>query len=204
MIRPDNTYTKPEGVDYYSLPFISNSRLNGEIRVAAETLEFGRQLHEAILEPEVYQRNLTVGDSLYWLFKYRISEMAKSARNNALLKLFLNDPKAEFEKEFFPVDVITGTQCKLKADIKLNKVIADLKTTDALTREDFEARALEYGYHQQAAFYLDGTGCEKFIIFAISKKYPYPTFTFTLTKSEIEKGRQQYEFKLAQHLSVEV
>jgi hypothetical protein len=60
--------------------------------VATEVLEFGKQFHEAVLEPELYKSKLASGDSLYTLFRYRISEMAKSARENALLKILLNDP----------------------------------------------------------------------------------------------------------------
>ena len=192
MIRPSTTYQNP-GIDYYSLPFISNSSLTGFTGASEDTLKFGQQLHAAILEPWAY-----VSDPKS---KHKIEEMVKSARRNALLMLMLNDPLKKVEVEYFPIDEETGTQCKLKADLVVGATICDLKTTAAKTREEFNKCAIEYGYHRQGAFYLDGTGKEKFIIFAISKSWPHPTFTFVLTKDEVAAGRAEYERLLANKLN---
>ncbi len=196
MITPSTTYSRPAGVDYYALPLISNSSLTGFAGCKVETLEFGQQLHAAILEPELYAPG--IGHE-------KINEMVKSAKRNALLMLMLNDPTRHVEQEYFPVDE-SGVQCKLKCDLqtgpkKAPRVIADIKTTDAKTKEEFAQRAKEYGYIRQGAFYLDGTGAKKYIIFAISKTYPHPTFTFVLTSDEVAEGRAEYERLIAAKLN---
>lgn len=187
-------------IDYFKKPGVSNSFLgdvnnliNGKslFKCSQDTLDFGSQLHEAILEPSIYRAKM-ISES-YKRNSFRVHEMHKSAGKNTLLCLFLNDPKTKFEQEIFFQTM--GVNCKLKADIICGKVVGDLKTTDARTREEFAARAIEYGYNRQGAFYLDGTGCKKFIIFAISKKYPHPTFTYVLEHGspELTVARDQYQ-----------
>lgn len=181
--------------EYYKKPEISNSFLGCvksgvSFKCSEETLDFGRQLHEACLEPEVY--NSKLGLPNYIKNVHKIDSMAKAVRNNAVFKIFLDDARTEFEgAHFFEVD---GLKCKLKSDAKLRKFIGDIKSTDARTREEFQRRAVEYGYNRQGAFYLDGTGCEKFIIVAVAKKYPHPTFTYILNYNdpEIQHGRAEY------------
>lgn len=187
-------------IDYFKKPGVSNSFLgdvnnliNGKslFKCSQDTLDFGSQLHEAILEYQVYLSKIMLPE--YQANKHKVLEMTKSAIKNSLLALFLNDPKIKFEQEIFFQTM--GVNCKLKADIICGKVVGDLKTTDARTREEFTARAIEYGYNRQGAFYLDGTGCKKFIIFAISKKYPHPTFTYVLEhgSTELTVARNQYQ-----------
>lgn len=193
-------------IDYFKKPGISNSflgDLNNLIlgrslfKCSPETLEFGSQVHECLLESVIYSEK--IGTPSYIKNLLRIKEMEKSARRNSLLALFLNDPKTLFEQEIFFNTM--GIDCKLKADIICGKVVGDLKTTDARTREEFQARAIEYGYNRQGAFYLDGTGCKRFIIFAIAKKYPHPTFTYVLEYDSLElaEGRTQYQYLIEEY-----
>lgn len=192
--------------DYFKKPGVSNSFLgdvnnliNGRslFKCSQDTLDFGSQLHEAILEPQPYLIKLPT--AAYQINKHKVLEMTKKAVENNLLGLFLNDPKTKFEQEIFFNTM--EVNCKLKADIICGKVVGDLKTTDARTREEFQARAIEYGYNRQGAFYLDGTGCKRFIIFAIAKKYPHPTFTYVLEHNspELIEGREQYQYLIEEY-----
>jgi len=182
--------------NYFNKPGISNSFLGcvksgTSFKCSEETLDFGSQVHEACLEPEVYKSKLHLPNYIKNIHK--VSNMACAIRNNVLFKMFLTDWDTQYESEhFFEID---GLLCKLKADLKLRNIIGDIKTTDARTREEFEKRAVEYGYNRQGAFYLDGTGSHKFMIFAVCKKYPHPTFTYVLDYDdpEIREGREEYK-----------
>lgn len=185
--------------DYFKKPGISNSLLGnvqsiaegrGKFKCSPETLDFGSQVHELLLEPDVY------AERLYWpnydANRYRVQNMATAAQQNPVLAMLLADPNVLLEKEYF--FKIGDHDCKMKADIVSRFIVGDIKTTDATTRAEFEARALEYGYNRQGAFYLKGTGCTKFIIFAISKKFPHPTFTYVLNAGDpvLVAGEAEY------------
>lgn len=186
--------------DYFKKPGVSNSFL-GNLKnllqgkplfnVRKETLDFGSQLHECLLEPHKYTAKVHTPE--YQKNVHKIAEMKKSARKNALLCILLDSPDTQFEKEeFFEC---MGIACKMKADMIKHTIVGDLKTTDAVTREQFLEKAIEYGYMRQGAFYLDGTGCKRFMLFAISKRSPYPTFTYVLDHddAQIEIGREEYK-----------
>jgi len=201
--------------DYYALDMLSNSRLGvvkclrsglPVMKVKRETLEFGRQLHEAVFEPEVYNFKLSqpLQFPQYQTHRHKVATMAKSARNNALLKYLLDNPLAKKEQDIFFKENKYNLDCKAKVDIWVGKTIGDLKTTDATTREEFEERILKYSYHRQGAFYLDATGAEKFIVFAVAKKFPHQTFTCTMTLDDprIIEGRREYEELIDDYLTM--
>ncbi len=73
----------------------------------------------------------------------------------------------------------------------------DIKTTRSV--EDFSWRSdcAKYGYHQQAAFYLDGLDAlaphkRRFIHVAVEKESPHCVRVFELDDSAIEEGRRKY------------
>lgn len=173
---------------YYSIDKLSQSRLNvvkcvrdGSpfIKVKKETLDFGHQMHEAVLQAKKYAINLLKNPE-YKINRHKIAAMVKAAKDNAVLQMYLKDPESIIEDDHFFNESRYNLECKLRADIRLNyrKTVLDLKSTSATTKEEFEAIIKQYGYHRQGAFYLDGTDCETFIIIAISKKSPHKTFTY--------------------------
>jgi hypothetical protein len=194
-------------IDYYDLNMVSNSRLglvksmvDGAplMKCKRSTLEFGKQLHEAVLEPEKYAYKLSINAPFYQEYKDKVKGMAASARGNLLLKFLLDNPRTKKEEDTFFIHERTGLQCKLKADIHLVKTIGDLKSTSCNSNEEFKASIVKYGYHRQGAFYMDATEANKFIVIGVSKKYPYHTFTHTFNYDEllIKEGRAEYEFLL--------
>jgi hypothetical protein len=196
---------------YYTVNKLSNSRLsvvsalisgNSIQKAKKETLEFGRQLHQAVLQPELYALNLKLYPAAYEPFRYKVKALADACRKNKYLMYMLIQPECLKEHDHFFVHDRTGIECKMKMDLGLHNVIGDLKTTDTTTQEDFIAAAIAYDYHRQGAFYIDGTGADKFILFGISKKYPHRTFTWPVPDDLIEQGRERYENLMDDYLKL--
>jgi hypothetical protein len=75
-------------------------------------------------------------------------------------------------------------------------VIVDVKTTRDASPREFERSIFAYGYHRQAALYLDaaqaaGIDAEHFVIIAVEKESPWAVGVYRLTDGAIEAGREQ-------------
>jgi hypothetical protein len=75
-------------------------------------------------------------------------------------------------------------------------VIVDVKTTKDASPREFERSIFTYGYHRQAALYLDaahtaGIDAEHFVIIAVEKESPWAVGVYRLTDGAIEAGREQ-------------
>jgi hypothetical protein len=197
--------------EYFALDKISNSLLgqvdsiinNRSLMKASEaTLEYGRQLHEACLEPLRYQSNLHKPE--YQKNKHTIYNMSKSLRSNALFILMCNKPGVRFEKVHEWNEDRYDLECKAKIDIEADETIGDVKSTSALTLAEFIALIIEYGYDRQAAFYLDGRNKKRFIFFGVSKKYPHPTFTVAYNWNDpiIIEARKKYEYLIDEYIKL--
>ena len=184
---------------YFKIPAISNSRLSALSRQLSgepdffckqETLDFGNQLHESLFEPEYYSLQNYSGSNIH-----KIKEMHNSMNKNAAYSLLRYDAFAKLEQVHLWNEKRYGLQCKGKIDLWVRKIIGDAKSTLCTSLEDFKASIFEYGYDRQAAFYLDGTGAEKFIFFGICKKPPFKTFTviFNINDDVIIEARKKYE-----------
>lgn len=196
---------------YYDLDLVSQSRLNVVhslmynlpiMKAKRETLEFGKQLHEYVLESEVYALKLATNEPYYRQFENKIRGMGESVKANDLVNFFLSQSNVLLEQDKFFTHERTGIKCKLKADILLRRSVADLKTTATKTKAEFEATILKYGYHRQGAFYIDGTGSKEFNIIAVSKTHPYPTFNYTLKSDDprIIQGREEIEILMDEYV----
>ena len=98
-------------------------------------------------------------------------------------------------------DPFSGLPCKARPDILPGKsVVADIKKTRDASESHFQRAILQFGYHRQAAFYLDGiekATKERFDIFAfivVESNPPYRTEVYTLSPEFIEHGRNEYQF----------
>lgn len=179
----------------------SNSRL-GILALELQELEykgperaftFGTAVHEMFLENEIFDIKE---------FNLRKSEM--KIINEIQEKLYQNEffveitSKGECEKPIFWTDDTTGLKCKGKVDIEYKKIIFDIKTTAAKTEDEFLKSFRKYDYDRQAAFYLDGSGCDTMIFIAISKFSPYPTIPVKVQRGDdnYNIGRRKYQFLL--------
>lgn len=98
------------------------------------------------------------------------------------------------------VDETHGVECKGRLDRPWdsNEAVVDLKTIISAEEARFEREAYRYGWHRQAAFYLDGSGAKTYYIVAIEKDEPYASNVFRAGKNFLAHGRMEYKGALAQ------
>ncbi len=118
------------------------------------------------------------------------------------------------EQSVFWQDEETGLYCKCRPDRipSGNKgVLVDLKTTTDASEHAFTRSITVYGYHRQAAMYLDGVNAARrtndtgdiqdfdaFAFIAVEKTEPYRVEVFVLLPDFIEAGREDYKRLLRQ------
>lgn len=150
-------------------------------RASTPAMEFGEAFHCALLEPERFaaeyivapniKRNTKEGKAAYaeWTEKNghlkaideedreKIDGMLASVRGLKVGDTLLSRI-AETESTIVWRDLGTDLTCKgrIDADAPLLKTLIDVKTTQSAERAEFERSIFNYGYHRQAAFYLDG------------------------------------------------
>lgn len=190
---------------YYDLDYVSNSRLNVvwnmihgyPIKPASQdNFEFGQAFHERSLEPENYD----CGNK----YHERISAMHKAAQNNLVFKSVLEHPDTRKEFAFYFIHERTKQPCKIKVDAQLFTTAYDLKSTSCNSVDEFKIAMLQYGYHRQAAFYIDPLCLKHFVFIPINKKHPYKTFTFGLWHDDpiVQQGRNEIEMLMDEHLKM--
>ena len=98
-------------------------------------------------------------------------------------------------KEVASVWECAGIKCKGKVDIQnpITNTIIDIKTTSDKSLSSFRGSSYKYGYHRQAAFYLDGFQAKEFIFVVIEKKSPYNIGVYIAGDDFINHGREQYK-----------
>ena len=99
-------------------------------------------------------------------------------------------------------DAETGVWLRCRPDFlpSNNRAVPDYKTTASARPEDFSRSVAEYGYHQQAALYLDGIEAvfgplpdgkyRQFYFIAQEKTPPYIVQPFALDQETVEWGRR--------------
>ena len=102
------------------------------------------------------------------------------------------------ERIFTSIDPQSKLRLKCKPDRVLeNGLVVDLKTVDGAVDPSSWSRTLaKWGYHRQAAFYLDvlAGACQKadlFIFVAVSKLPPHEIGLYVLDEDSIEQGRRE-------------
>jgi len=204
------------------LHFWNNSTLNPDYYSSSETpsMIFGRAAHKIFLEnntfydefaitPEINKRT-KAGKEEYAEFErmnvgksiidpqdmVKLTNMQNALNTNSQIKILMHD--AECEKEvYWRYD---GINCKAKLDIiaKVNgiEVLIDYKTTSSSNIKDFEKSIAQYGYHRQAAWYIDaarilGHDPKAFMFITQEKDLAEAIGIFSIDEESIEIGRQQ-------------
>jgi len=94
---------------------------------------------------------------------------------------------------------IDGTPAKCKCDyLRENVAIIDLKTTEDASKAGFMRSVIKYGYHQQAAWYLDcleayGKPVDAFVFIAVEKTAPFAVGIYELDADTVQLGRELNE-----------
>jgi len=89
------------------------------------------------------------------------------------------------------VNEIRGIPVKAKADLMLDDILVDYKTTRHATKDAFVRDAVwKYKYHRQAAHYLDVFEAKQFIIIAVRNFEPYEAIVYEVPGNLIDEGRE--------------
>ena len=124
-----------------------------------------------------------------------------SMMENPLAVQALAEGKSEVS--LYSEDEETGIlkRCRIDRLHDVGNAIADVKTTEDASPKAFMKSIANFGYHIQAAYYLDicndlDLGKECFIIIAQEKKPPYATATYQIAEEAIDIGRGLYRMWL--------
>jgi hypothetical protein len=98
--------------------------------------------------------------------------MADAVRQHPYAAALLADGKAE--QSFWWDDKATGQRCKCRPDWYQGTTIVDLKTCQDASANAFARACATFGYHTQAAHYLNGTFAERFIFIAVRRPTRMP------------------------------
>ncbi len=71
------------------------------------------------------------------------------------------------------------------------ETLVDIKTTDDASPGAFARTIANFGYAEQAAFYLDLIGASRFYFIAVEKAAPYALAIYKLDEASIAKGREK-------------
>ena len=168
---PSRYYVLPEGFD---------------ARATKKWADVIEQRDEAILNGLTvlkYDECLTVNAMAEAIKKHPISQVLRSGKA---------------EQTIVWQDAETGVWCRCRPDfLPSNKqYIPDYKTCRSAHPDDFARDVSNYGYHQQAAFYLDGIRAvfgdadRHFYFIAQEKEAPYIVQPYTLEAEAIAWGRE--------------
>lgn len=140
-----------------------------------------------------------------------IHKIADAIRSHPIARLFLKHGRAELTgigiDDYGAPDIgfpPTGLAVKFRPDFDdLNHdVFVDVKTTDDASRRAFDRSVRKFGYHRQAAWYLDHAAeldypRRDFVFIAAEKFPPFGVAVYTLDPEFIRAGRHEYRRDLA-------
>lgn len=131
----------------------------------------------------------------------KVDEMERIER---MVDAVLTSPKsrgkldgASIESAAFWTDPSTGVECKGLIDVIREDALYDLKTTADIEAESFGKGAFSWGYHRQAAWYLDGAGIaansaySTFGLIVVEKEAPFAVRVLHFDDDAIMRGRAE-------------
>lgn len=111
-----------------------------------------------------------------------VDEMAAKIRAHPIASKLLGPDNGTTETTLVWTDELTGVKCRARLDLLPHPragrmILPDYKTCDSAERAKFARAAMNYGYHQQAAFYCDGIRAldlagDVAFVFVAQEKYP--------------------------------
>ena len=124
-----------------------------------------------------------------------IRAMVDSVRAHPRARALLDLPgESEFSLRW--TDEETGLGRRARLDRVNDLAIVDLKTSISVNPRKFAASCLQYGYHRQQAWYVDGfeaysSEVRPFVFVAVKKSPPYTCMVYELEPAFVELGRRQ-------------
>jgi hypothetical protein len=225
-------YDAVDAVNWSTAKMIARSNAHYAHALAREddgdtdAMAFGRALHTAILEPDLYASGVAVWeegtrrgkkwdafeaaalssgqDVITHAQASRIGQIVGRVCYNPSMMALIERGRAEVTVLWR--DTETGLDCKGRLDFVPDDpsgAVVDLKTCRDASPDAFGRCALKYGYHAQAAFYTDGlarsTGMapRPYLILALESAPPYVAQVYRVHDEALELGRDEYRRCLA-------
>jgi hypothetical protein len=181
-----------------------------------EEFDIGNAAHLLVLEPPLFEKY--IGRVPFEDYRKKDAQQARDefraagriplnekqiVQVEAMRESLAADPIARFafrdteiERSMFWRDPEYGFWCKTRPDAlpKSRRYLVDLKTSVSADPEDFAKAVVNWGYHQQAAWYTDGVEAvlgerpERFAFVVVCKSPPYLVSTCWLDAEAIEWG----------------
>jgi exodeoxyribonuclease VIII len=192
-------------------------------RIETKALTLGSAIHCATLEPEAFTERYVIAPPIDKRTKEGkaawaeleasekivlsaddaelVASVAQSVRNHKTASKLLTSGNAEVAV-FSQID---GMNVKCKCDyLRQNVAIIDLKTTEDASEKGFLKSVFNYGYHQQAAFYMDvlesiGQPVDAFVFIAVEKTAPFAVGIYELDAECVAIGRALNQRAMATH-----
>ena len=193
-------------------------------RAPSRAMEIGTAIHTALLEPErfasEYMLLRDVTDRRTSAYKEAVKAygtervltgpeadevigMQESVMANEAARHYLSAPGYR-EASLFVQHPGTGTVVRVRYDILYEDACAlDLKSTRDARPDAFSKSVEAYGYHFQAALYMDawewatGEQMPFFVFCVVEREMPHGVKLYELDCTAIDEGRRMYEQALA-------
>jgi hypothetical protein len=135
-----------------------------------------------------------------------VQEMAEAVRQHPLAAKLLEPGSGKAEQSLFWQDKETGVWCRCRADWLRHKVegrrlvVVDFKTARSAHPDKFAKSAMDYGYHQQASWYLDGVRAvgldddPAFVFVIVEKERPHLVSVVELDEPSLSVGMNLNRF----------
>lgn len=190
-------------------------------REETPALILGSAVHCAVLEPYAFgqryieapaiDRRTTAGKEAWRALEASGKEVLSASEYwqtmDMSAAIFAHPTASELLKEGRPeVSCFSELECvpaKCRVDwLRDDGIVVDLKTTDDASPSGFRRSVAKYGYHIQAAWYLDvlqslGVAAHTFVFVAVEKSAPYGIGIYELDDDAIELGRERYRHAAA-------
>ena len=183
-------------------------------------MKLGTAVHQALLEPhdfwdiyhviekidkrtkagkEAYQKQIDIAGNKILLEHdvYEIIEgIVADFKKNKLAQHYC---KGEIELSHYTKMDDVNVRVRPDCLNTISNFISDVKTCQDNSPQAFKRDVYSWGYHLQAAFYMDVCGgVDNFKFIACSTKFPYTVEVYTLDEKDIEFGRIAYKAALKQ------
>ena len=134
---------------------------------------------------------------------YRMLAIVNSLRTSPRAEQFLATGSGVSELTCVWQDVTTAIWCKARLDfVQRGSRVVDLKTTLDAARDAFARSSFSFGYHLQAAHYLEAWSAAgdnerpSFLFVALEKTPPFGCSVFCMDPSSVELGRRKLDLLL--------
>ena len=203
----------------------------------SEEILIGQGVHDLVLQPELAQHSIAIAPDVNLRTKAgreikkqfdednagkiilteenfeRALAAASAVSRHPLAEKHLTDIIAEHS--IFWKEKETGELCRVRPDaLQVGSTTAvDLKTTSDCSEKAFQRSSWNFGYHRQAAMYLEGINhcpemmdllqvgsVDEFLIIAVETKPPYLVNVFYMTPTLLDMGHYQFRKALSNYI----